>query len=80
MEHPIVKNLNKCFAGYAARQFKNAEIEILDLNNYELPLFSVDAESEIGVPKIYRYCLIRMIIFQIDQNKNDFFSSIIHYH
>jgi len=45
------ESINKCFAGYTVRQFNNAEIEILDLNSYELPLFTVDTESEIGVPK-----------------------------
>jgi NAD(P)H-dependent FMN reductase len=45
------ESINKCFAAYAARQFNNTEIEILDLNNYELPIFTVDAESETGIPK-----------------------------
>ena len=54
------ESINKCFAGFAARQFNNAEIEILDLNNYELPLFTVDAESEIGVPKNARSFLDKL--------------------
>ncbi|WP_296684528.1 NAD(P)H-dependent oxidoreductase [Flavobacterium sp.] len=44
-------SINKQFATYTANQFKNASIEILDLNNYEMPIFSVDRESETGIPK-----------------------------
>ena len=44
------KSINKKFAGFAAKQFENAEIEILDLNNYKLPLYTVDEESEKGIP------------------------------
>ncbi len=45
------QSINKKFAGFAAKQFNDAEIEILDLNDYNLPLFTVDIESEIGVPE-----------------------------
>lgn len=44
-------SINKKFASYAAEQFDNASIEILDLNDYPLPLFTVDVEVEIGLPK-----------------------------
>ena len=43
-------SINKQFAAYAANQFNNAEIEVLDLNNYNVPLFTVDAEAESGHP------------------------------
>lgn len=43
-------SINREFASFAARQFDGAEIEILDLNNYRVPLFTVDEESEIGFP------------------------------
>jgi NAD(P)H-dependent FMN reductase len=33
---------------YAASLFENAEVEVLDLNNYQMPMFSVDIEKEIG--------------------------------
>jgi len=45
------QSINKKFAVFAAEQFKNAEIEILDLNSYKVPLFTVDVESEIGFPE-----------------------------
>ena len=54
------ESINKRFAGYAARQFNSAETEVLDLNNYELPLFTVDAESEIGFPKNARLFLDKL--------------------
>ncbi|MDN3673945.1 NAD(P)H-dependent oxidoreductase [Flavobacterium branchiarum] len=41
-------SINKKLATYAANQFKNAEIEVLDLNDFAMPLFSVDVEKEIG--------------------------------
>jgi chromate reductase len=44
-------SINKKLATYAARQFKGAHIEILDLNDYPLPLFSVDVEKQIGQPE-----------------------------
>lgn len=44
-------SINKVFAAYTASQFKNAAVEVLDLNNYELPMFTVDEEREIGHPQ-----------------------------
>lgn len=41
-------SINKKLATYAASLFKNAEVEVLDLNDYAMPLFSVDLEKEIG--------------------------------
>ena len=45
------KSINKTFAHYTAQQFQNATIDFLDLNDYSLPLFSVDLENEIGIPQ-----------------------------
>jgi chromate reductase len=41
-------SINKQLAGYAASLFENAEVELLDLNDYEMPLFGVDVEKTIG--------------------------------
>lgn len=46
------KSINKQLATYATTLFENAEVEILDLNDYELPLFSVDRETASGHPKL----------------------------
>lgn len=44
-------SINKKLATYVAHLFENADIEVLDLNDYALPVFSVDLEKEIGHPK-----------------------------
>ena len=42
-------SINKQLATYAANLFQNVEVEILDLNDYEMPVFSVDKEKENGI-------------------------------
>lgn len=41
-------SINKHLATYAASLFENAEVEVLDLNDFAMPLFSVDLEKEVG--------------------------------
>ncbi|MGL4474800.1 MAG: NADPH-dependent FMN reductase [Shewanella sp.] len=43
-------SINKQLANYAAHLVTGAEVELLDLNDFELPLFSEDKEKEIGQP------------------------------
>lgn len=43
-------SINKQLATYVAQQFETADVEVLDLNEYDMPLFSVDREKE-GIPK-----------------------------
>ena len=43
------QSINKQFATFAANQFQNVSVEILDLNDYEMPVFSVDKEKENGI-------------------------------
>jgi chromate reductase, NAD(P)H dehydrogenase (quinone) len=45
-------SINKQLAAYTAKQFENAQIEILDLNDYEMPIFSVDRETATGIPQL----------------------------
>lgn len=45
---PSKNSINKKLASYAASLFKNAEVEVLDLNDYQMPIFTVDIEVEIG--------------------------------
>lgn len=43
-------SINKALAYFTATMVPDADIEVLDLNNYELPVFSEDLEKEIGQP------------------------------
>ncbi|MEY2629782.1 MAG: hypothetical protein RLZZ469_678 [Bacteroidota bacterium] len=42
-------SINKQLAIYTAGLFENATVEILDLNDYDMPVFSVDREKEDGI-------------------------------
>ncbi|NVK18354.1 MAG: NAD(P)H-dependent oxidoreductase [Methylocystaceae bacterium] len=42
------QSINKQLATSAAQMINGAEVEILDLNDFEMPLFSVDREKDIG--------------------------------
>jgi len=42
-------SINKQLAGYVAQHF-SSELDVLDLNDYPLPLYSLDLESEEGIP------------------------------
>jgi NAD(P)H-dependent FMN reductase len=44
------QSINKQLAGYAASLVEGAEVELLDLNEFEMPLYSQDKEQEIGQP------------------------------
>jgi chromate reductase, NAD(P)H dehydrogenase (quinone) len=44
------KSINKLLASYAASLVENADVEILDINDYEMPLFSQDKEALLGQP------------------------------
>lgn len=48
------KSINKQLVTYAVSLIAGAEVEVevLDLNDYELPLFSVDREQELGQPQL----------------------------
>ena len=45
-------SINKQLASYAANLFSNATVELLDLNDYEMPIYSVDKEKENGIPSL----------------------------
>lgn len=44
-------SINKTLAVYTASKVKNATVEVVDLNVYELPLYGVDYETENGIPE-----------------------------
>lgn len=45
------KSINKHLAAYASTLVDTANVTILDLNDFELPLFGVDLEAKIGQPE-----------------------------
>ena len=45
-------SINRKFAGYAASLFGNNTSELVDLSQMDLPLYSVDKESETGIPEL----------------------------
>jgi len=45
------RSINKQFVEHTLTHFPEAEINLLDLNNYDMPLFSVDRESNDGYPQ-----------------------------
>ena len=46
------KSINKQLVSYAANLFKNNAVEILDLNDYEMPIYSIDKEKKHGIPQL----------------------------
>ncbi|MEM6628231.1 MAG: NAD(P)H-dependent oxidoreductase [Bacteroidota bacterium] len=42
-------SINKKFAVFAAKGLVNVELLIADLNDYELPLYSIDLQRELGI-------------------------------
>ena len=46
------KSINRKFANYIAGKIKNVEIKLLDLNDFEMPIFSVDRQNESGIHEL----------------------------
>ncbi|PIB36578.1 NADPH-dependent FMN reductase [Reichenbachiella sp. 5M10] len=44
------QSINKRLATWAAYQLAEAQVQVLDLNDYEMPIFSVDKEKVLGQP------------------------------
>jgi len=44
-------SINQQLANYAASQIAGAQVELLDINDYEMPLFSEDREKQLGQPE-----------------------------
>ena len=44
------ESINKVLAVYAAELLEEVEVTVLDLNNYELPLYGFDYENDHGIP------------------------------
>lgn len=46
------QSINKQLVTFASSLVDNATVEILDINDYEMPLFSEDREKELGQPAL----------------------------
>lgn len=44
-------SINKHFATFAAKQISGLEFEVIDLKDYDMPVYSVDREQETGFPE-----------------------------
>ena len=44
------RSINRKFAGWAARQ-SGFDVKLLDLNDFEMPIFSIDREEKSGFPE-----------------------------
>ncbi len=53
------QSINKQLVTYAARLLEGADIEIIDLNDFTLPLFSVDLEAALGQPPLAKAFLAK---------------------
>ena len=54
------KSINRKFAAWAAKQFKDTDVDLLDLNDFPVPMFTVDKEAEIGSPEAVERFLERL--------------------
>lgn len=74
---PSKKSINKKLAIYASSLFENAEVEILDLNDYQMPLFTVDIEAEIGQHELAKVFLSKiesadLLVISLAENNGNF--------
>ncbi len=45
------QSINKALVEYASSLVKGVEVEVLDLNDYVMPIYSIDIENEKGIPE-----------------------------
>lgn len=44
------RSINQQLASFAAHQIENGSVNVLDLNDFEMPIYSIDREKETGFP------------------------------
>lgn len=54
------KSINKQLVEYAASLLTKVEVEVLDINDYELPLYGQDREEELGHPQLAKDFLAKI--------------------
>lgn len=45
-------SINKKLANFAASQVTGATVNVLDLNDFEMPIYSIDKEQDNGIPQL----------------------------
>jgi chromate reductase len=70
-------SINKQLASYAASLFKDYEVEVIDLNDFQMPLFSLDVEREIGSPEAVERFIKKIseadfIVLSLAENNSNF--------
>ena len=45
-------SINKQLANFAGHQIAGAEVNLLDLNDFEMPIYSIDQEQSTGIPAL----------------------------
>jgi NAD(P)H-dependent FMN reductase len=74
------QSINKHLATYAASLFESAEVEVLDLNDFAMPLFSVDLEKEVGQHDLAKAFLAKLgsadiLVVSLAENNNNYSSA-----
>ena len=74
------QSINKHLATYAAGLFENGEVEVLDLNDFAMPLFSVDLEKEVGQHELAKAFLTKIksadvLVVSLAENNNNYSSA-----
>lgn len=57
---PSKNSINKKLATYSANLFENTEVEVLDLNDFQMPIYTVDLEKEIGYHELAKAFLAKI--------------------
>mgnify|MGYP000999217600 CR=1 FL=1 len=63
-------SINKQLVRYTAKNLQNVETAVLDLNDFELPLYGIDYEMEYGIPKAAHSFLEYIKSSGTEPNKN----------
>jgi NAD(P)H-dependent FMN reductase len=46
------RSMNKALATYTANNIPNIKVTVIDLNDYEMPIYSIDREEKEGIPEL----------------------------
>ncbi len=73
-------SINIQLAIYAARQYKIPSVEIFDLNDFEMPIFSVDVEATSGIPEkahelYFKFGNTDLIIISFTENDGEYIAA-----